>query len=63
MKGFDQGRLVGRFAMWACALTVLVCGVTPEASAASLLPPMSNVWVSATALGLTLISAASGPKK
>jgi hypothetical protein len=62
MNGFFKGFGIGRFAMRASIL-MLVWGVAPAASAASLLPPMSNVWVSATALGLTLISAASGPKK
>jgi hypothetical protein len=63
MNEFFKGRVVGWLAKWAVTLIVLVCVVTPEASAANLLPTMSNVWVSATALGLTLISAASGPKK
>ncbi len=43
-----------------CVLAAfLVCGVAFDAVAADLVRAMSDVWVPATALGLTLLTAAS----
>ena len=41
--------------VWLAA--VPLCGVMPDAVASDLVPTFSNVWVAATALGLTLITA------
>jgi hypothetical protein len=47
-----------------CAfIAIALCGVAAPVMAAELLQAMPNTWLSATALSLTLVTAASRPKK
>jgi hypothetical protein len=55
----DGRRLVG----YAGAICVLLTGAASPAVADTLIHSMSNVWVPATALGLSLITAAGGSQK
>jgi hypothetical protein len=47
-----------------CAIAaIILCGVAAPAMADELLQALPNSWLSATALSLTLVTAASRPKK
>jgi hypothetical protein len=47
-----------------CAFVAIgLCGVTTPVMADELIQTLPNLWVSATALSLTLVTAASRPKK
>jgi hypothetical protein len=51
-----------RIARWAFA-TLALCGFIPDAVAGDLVQRMSSLWVAATALSLTLVTAVSRPQK
>jgi hypothetical protein len=42
---------------------IALCGVATPSMARDLIPTLPHVWVSATALSLTLITAANRPKR
>jgi hypothetical protein len=47
-----------------CAfVAIALCGVATPVMADELIQTLPNLWVSATALSLTLVTAASRPKK
>ncbi len=57
MRLKDMGVLRG-IAFWTGVLLVL-CALSPEAGASGLIRIMPSVWPTATALGLTLVTAVS----